>query len=161
MGADLLADQLMYNHRVLQMNVDGLTHDDSLAAPTAGGNCINWVVGHAVSTRNGFLQLLGQGPIWDADRAKLYGRGSEPVTAENAVPLDEILADFDTSQKTLVEALQALSDDDLAAKTPMSFFKGDAETVGSAAAAFIFHESYHLGQTGVLRRIAGKDGAIG
>ena len=27
-------------------------------------------------------------------------------------------------------------------------------------ATFNFHESYHAGQTGVLRRIAGKDGAI-
>jgi hypothetical protein len=57
-------------------------------------------------------------------------------------------------------ALGELSDDDLRAPTEMRFFKGDAETVGSAAAAFVFHESYHLGQSGILRRVAGEEGAI-
>lgn len=160
MGPELLADQFSYNHRVLEVNTQGLSQEDSLASPATGGNCINWVVGHVVATRNGILELLGHEPIWSSERAAPYRRGSEPITAASALPLPELLADFAASQKTLVKALSDLSDEDLIVKSPTTFFKGDAETVGSALAAFAFHEAYHVGQTGVLRRVAGKEGAI-
>ena len=160
MGSDLLADQLSYNRFAVQTNTDGLTQEDSLASPVAGGNCINWVLGHVVATRNGMLKLVGREPIWDKERTELYERGSEPVQAGTALPLGDILSAFTASQETLVDTVRTLSDDDLSAKSPISFFKGDEETVGSALAAFLFHEAYHIGQTGVLRRVAGKDGAI-
>ena len=72
----------------------------------------------------------------------------------------EILDGYSESQKAILAALGELSDEDLEAKSPLSFFKGGKETIGSALAAFAFHEAYHIGQTGVLRRIAGKAGAI-
>jgi uncharacterized damage-inducible protein DinB len=34
------------------------------------------------------------------------------------------------------------------------------ETVGDQLAFLQFHEAYHIGQAGLLRRLAGKDGAI-
>lgn len=160
MGPELLSDQLSYNHRVLEINTEGLTHDDSLAAPSGGGNSLNWVLGHVVASRNGMLKLLGREPIWGKERAAPYDRGSDPIAAETALPLAEIKADYAASQQTILAALGELSDQDLGASSPISFFKGDAETVGSALAAFIFHEAYHLGQTGILRRVAGKEGAI-
>ncbi len=160
MGSELLADQLSYNHRVVKVNTEGLTHDDSLAAPAGGGNCLNWVLGHVTTSRNGIAKLLGLEPIWDEQRAAPYGRGSEPISAETALPTKEILADFAASQKTILPALTALTDEDLAVKSPISFFKGDEETVGSALAAFVFHETYHIGQSGILRRAAGKEGAM-
>jgi len=160
MGPELLADQLTYNQRVLAVNTDGLTQEDSLVAAPGGGNCLNWVVGHVVATRNGLLKLLGREPIWGQERAALYRRGSDPIRADNALPLAAILADYAASQETILAALRELSDGDLAAATAMSFFKGDAETVGSAIAAYVFHEAYHIGQSGILRRVAGKVGAV-
>jgi uncharacterized damage-inducible protein DinB len=160
MGPELLADQLTYNQRVVAINTDGLTQEDSLVAAPGGGNCLNWVVGHVVATRNGLLKLLGREPIWGQERAALYRRGSDPIRADNALPLALNLADYAASQETILAALRELTDDDLAAPTEVRFFKGDAETVGSALAGFVFHESYHVGQTGILRRVAGKAGAI-
>ncbi len=160
MAAELLADQLSLNLGTVKINTIGLTHEDSLVAPPGGGNCLNWILGHLVASRNGMLRLLGREPVWDADRAKLYGRGSEAITAETALPFDEILADFAASQEPVLAAVKALTAEDLAASTTMRYLKGDAETMGSALATFIFHESYHVGQTGLLRRIIGKEGAI-
>ena len=160
MGSELLADQLSYNHRVIEANTAGLTQENSLATPAAGGNCLNWVLGHVVTSRNGIAKLLGLDPIWDPQRAAPYSRGSEPITEETALPMEEILADFAASQKTILPALAGLTDEDLAAKSPLSFFKGDKETVGSALAAYVFHETYHIGQSGILRRVAGKEGAV-
>ena len=160
MGPELLADQLTYNQRVLTVNTEDLSHQDSLAAASQGGNCLNWVLGHVVATRNSFLKLLGREPIWAEERAAPYRRGSDPLTAESALQVADILADYATSQQTILAALEGLSDEDLGAKSPQTFFKGDAETLGSALAALIFHESYHIGQSGILRRVAGKEGAI-
>ena len=33
-------------HKVVQLNVDGLTQSDSLIQPSPAGNCLNWVAGH-------------------------------------------------------------------------------------------------------------------
>lgn len=160
MGAELLADQLTYNQRILEANLQDLSHEDSLAAPAQGGNCLNWVVGHVVASRNAMLKLLGCEPIWDDDHAAPYRRASDPVSKETALPFAEIIEAYSVSQERLLQGLSSLAPEDMEAKAPMSFFKGDEETVGSALAAFLFHESYHIGQTGVLRRVAGKAGAV-
>jgi uncharacterized damage-inducible protein DinB len=34
------------------------------------------------------------------------------------------------------------------------------ETLGSLLAVALFHQAYHAGQLGILRRIAGESGAI-
>lgn len=160
MGPELLADQFGFNHSVVKINTRDLTHEDSLVTAPGGGNCINWVLGHVVASRNGVLKVLGRDPIWDDERAGPYARGSEPITADNALPLEELLADYRASQKTILEALGELTDEDLKAKSPISYFKGDQETLGSVLAGFVFHEAYHAGQTGTLRHLAGKQGAI-
>lgn len=160
MGPELLSDQLNYNARVMVLNCDGISDEESLSAPQAGGNCLNWVLGHIVATRNRMLGLVGCDPVWNEKMAEPYRRGSQPISAKNATPLAAILEAVDQSQAALLEALSGLSDEDLGGSSSIQFFKGDAETLGSALAAFVFHEAYHVGQTGVLRRVAGHEGAI-
>jgi len=53
-----------------------------------------------------------------------------------------------------------MSPETLAAKPPRNMTGDPNETVGTNLAVFAFHESYHVGQTGVLRRVAGKPGVI-
>ena len=65
MSAQPLVEQLGYNQGVLKINLEGLSQEDSLIAPSRGGNCINWVVGHVVTARNSMLKLLGKDPIWN------------------------------------------------------------------------------------------------
>lgn len=160
MGPELLALQFGFNYQAAKANAADLSQAESLACATAGGNCVNWVLGHVVSTRNGILKLLGRDPIWDKERAKPYSRGSQGLAAEDALPLEEIMADYRASQKTILTALGEMTDEDLEAKSPIEFFRGDEETIGTALASFAFHEAYHVGQTGTLRRVAGKAGAI-
>ncbi len=112
-GAEILANQLALNHGTVNVNTKGLTHEDSLVAPPSGGNCLNWVLGHLLVARNDLLKGLGRDPVWGEERVERYSRGSNPITAGEALPLGEILADFAASQETLVEAVNALTDDDL------------------------------------------------
>jgi hypothetical protein len=64
---------------------EGLTHADSVVQPPVQGNCLNWVMGHVLDTRNDVLKLLGEPAILTAAQAKRYGYGSEPVCGEGPI----------------------------------------------------------------------------
>jgi hypothetical protein len=137
----------------VKINTEGFTEADSLVQPS-GGNCCNWVLGHIVASRNGILRLLGESPIWSDQEIELYKRGSAAIKAGSAACSHEkMLADFQRSQEQIQSALKRMSPEDL------SRVDGDG-TVGQKLATLHFHEAYHVGQLGLLRRIAGKEGAI-
>lgn len=48
--------------RVVARNVDGLTHDDSLAPAAGDGNTANWILGHLVNVQNEVVKLIGAPP---------------------------------------------------------------------------------------------------
>lgn len=156
--AATLVLQLRYTHGVVNRNLDGLDEDQARALPPEGGSSANWVLGHLVHARNGMLAMLGRGPVLDPDVAEAYARGSRPG-AEPAA-LADLLAAFDAAQEPLLEALPAAGADVLDRPAPFSPRNDPDETVGSLLAGLLFHEAYHAGQLGVLRRRAGHPGAI-
>lgn len=148
------------NRRVLEANTNGVSHQESLAGPAAG-NCCNWVVGHIVASRNHVLRLVGEEPVVDEATLAAYQRGSEPLRdGSRAREFDQLLRDFARSQERLDAALSSASNEQLAAPVPEGVPKFGDGTVGTALAMLHFHEAYHIGQTGLLRRLAGKPGAI-
>jgi len=154
MSPEVLQRLFDVNHQALQLNVEGLSHEDSLLQPHPGGNCLNWVAGHIVATRNDVLRLLGQEPIWSAEDAAHYKRGSKPIqSAAGARPFESILTDFARSQERVRAGIGNLSSESMAEK------RGDS-TLGMALHFLQFHEAYHIGQAALLRRMAGKEGAI-
>jgi hypothetical protein len=140
------------NHYAIGVNARDLSHEESLLGPGPAGNCANWVLGHIVANRGAILSLVGEQPVWDADTVERYKRGSSPITKDKAKPFPEILESLDRSQERLVAGLARLNEGDLG--------KDDGESLGSKLAFLQFHEAYHAGQLGLLRRIAGKKGAI-
>lgn len=147
---------LDFSHRSLGMNLDGVTHDESLAAPGDGGNCINWVLGHIVVHRDQMLALLGQAPLLDPAVTARYGRGSPPVTADadDVQTLDALKDALDRSYRRLRDSIAAADEAAFAAASG----KG---TMGDALIFLLGHEWYHGGQVGLLRRITGHTGALG
>jgi uncharacterized damage-inducible protein DinB len=142
------------NQYALRVNAEGLTQEDSLLQPPGGGNCLNWVVGHIVANRNHILRLLGEEPIWTDAEAEPYKRGSAPIRdSSHALPIERMLQDFDRAQERIRSGLDRAGDEGLAAAA------GD-KTVAEQVAFLHFHETYHIGQTALLRRMAGKAGAI-
>jgi uncharacterized damage-inducible protein DinB len=161
MSVETLELFFRYNHSVVRINIKGLTHEDSLHQPSAGGNCLNWVLGHIVATRNSVLEILGEEAIWNGETAERYARGSAPVAGDaGAMRLETIVEDFNSSQQRIMKALSALDPRRLADPAPSGTTKNENETVGSLLAALAFHETYHTGQSGLLRRLVGKPGAI-
>ena len=161
MSAEMLGTLFHYNHYALKVAIRGLTHEDSLQQPAPGGNCLNWVLGHVLANRNTVLRVLGEEPIWSAETAGPYERGSAPLTdAKRAVPLKEMLEDLDASHKLVREALKNLPPERLAEAPPAGTTKDEDDTVETLLTVLAFHEAYHAGQTGLLRRLVGKPGAI-
>jgi len=153
MNVDTYAMLFQYNSYSINANTENITHEESLRDPGPGGNCINWVLGHIVSYRNDILELLGAEPAIDKEKSEPYLRGTGPLEGAAAVDSDELLSLLKKSQEVLDGRLKEMKGDDLDKPA------GD-KTVGARLAFLQFHETYHAGQLGVLRRILGKKGAI-
>lgn len=146
---------------VFARNLDGVTDEQARVLPPQGGSSLLWVAGHIVSTRMALLELIGGEPFWSEDRRAAFRRGSTPSEVPDLPTLDELRADFRRSQEPVVAALAVLTPERLAEPATFSPTNDPEETVGTLLAALAFHESYHCGQLGVLRRTAGLAGAIG
>lgn len=148
-------------HAVVRMNTDGVSHGESLARPHPGGNCLNWVVGHLACVGNKVLGLLGQPPVADEAVLARYDRGSALLTdPAEAMDFGELLALWDEACARLDAGLATLTPEVLDQKAPSSPTGNPDETMRSLVTTVVFHQAYHCGQTGVLRRISGKEGAV-
>ena len=146
------------SYEVLKKNLNGITHEESLYQPESDGNCINWIVGHILSTRNSAVQMLNHQPFWNQEEAATYERGSEPIKdGSRALNFTKMFTDLDRSQERLIACLSGVSEAQLNAPSPIPSV---GETMEEALFIMQFHESYHAGQTGLLRRIVGKEGVI-
>ncbi len=158
---EVLRHQARLAHQVVRLNAEGVTHEESLIQPHPGGNCLNWIVGHLVAIYDRSLPLLGQEPVMAAGAMERYERGSPPLRdPAGARPLDELLAAWDEASRRADAGLAGLTRADLDRRAPFSPGDDPDETVRSLLSTVVFHQSYHAGQTGVLRRIAGREGAI-
>jgi hypothetical protein len=158
---EVLRHQARISHQVVRLNADGLSHEDSLIQPRPGGNCLNWVVGHLLAIYHHVLPLLGQEPVMPKEVLKRYDRGSPPIrNAAEAIEFSELLAAWDECSRRVDLGLAGLDAEVLAAPAPASPRNNPNETVGSLLSTISWHQAYHCGQTGILRRAAGKEGAI-
>ncbi|HEX6368267.1 MAG TPA: DinB family protein [Longimicrobium sp.] len=163
----VISDIQIYQHQagmtqgVVRANTAGLTQEDSLVQPQPDGNCLNFIVGHLVNVYDKVLPLVGQEPVL-GDAVKRYERGAPAIRdAAEALRLDDLLAAFDTQTERFLAGLATLTPEALERPMPGPDSGGElTETVRSLLGTILFHQAYHAGQTGVLRRIAGKPGAI-
>ncbi len=162
-GTDAATLGLLYEitYSVLGKNTDGVDAGASLHSPERGGNCMNWVVGHMLHARNSILELLGQEKVGDAAQLERYARGTaSPTDSSDALSWDDMKKDFATSQERLRAGIAAATTEHLASPMPEDKNPFDVASVGQMLSVLNFHETYHVGQLGVLRRLAGMDGAI-
>ena len=142
------------NVRIAQQQTEGLSHADCLLQPPFQGNCMNWVLGHVTDTRNSVLTHLGLAPILSEAQANRYGYGSEPVCADGAdlVPLGEMLAKLVASQAAIETRLAEITPEELAVETESHL---GTTSLGAYLFFLYWHETYHVGQTELLRQLAG------
>lgn len=159
-GNDLIR---LYEFSYLSMgrNLEGVTHEDSLIGGNPAGNCINWVLGHVVSTRSSIMKFVGVDQPHN-DELDRYRRGTEPIgSGETLIDFSILRRMLDDSQAQLLPALGEIPQARLDSPIPEEWgFPSGQGNIGNALARLAAHESYHNGQIGLLRRILGKEGAI-
>jgi uncharacterized damage-inducible protein DinB len=144
--------ELKLNYGVIQAQVDELSNEEALLQPPYQGNCLNWVLGHVVHSRGAMLELLEMEPLWHASAYARYARESEPILGgDDALPLEQILADLCSAQEQLLARIKRL-DNAALDRVP----NGDERSLGEQLNFLSWHETYHVGQTEALRQLAGK-----
>jgi uncharacterized damage-inducible protein DinB len=158
---DLLRRQVSMTHDAVRKNVEGLTHADSLVQPLPDGNRLNWVMGHLVLVDQRMLRRVGLPQVMPEDALARYSRGTPPLQeSDEATDFRTLVDAWNMSQPRLDAGLDALTPaalESLAGATPAG---KPTDTVRTLLTTLAFHQAYHAGQTGVLRRMAGKPGAI-
>lgn len=152
MNATEITELFARNLGTLERNLEGLEPEDFLVRIGEDGTHLNWLIGHTLLSRQNLLVALDPAlrPD-DLDAMKTaYVRGTKSSNAET-VPTQHLLETLRTTQATLKHALES---SDLNQPGPR---KG---SLADFALFMAWHETYHVGQSGVLRRLTGKPGAI-
>lgn len=158
---EVFATQARMAQFVVRANVEGVTHEESLVSPRSGGACLNWVLGHLMEVYESALALLGQEAVMGNEAVKRYARGTPPLMdAAEAVRFEKLVAAFDEASERFAAGLSGLTAEVLDRPAPASPTGNPDETVRSLLGVICFHQAYHAGQTGLLRRVVGKAGAI-
>jgi hypothetical protein len=153
LGNELLAKAFARNHWIIEAQTAGLTHQDSLVQ-VPNLNCLNWVLGHLAEGRDQVLALLGEAAALGEEGAR-YRRESDPVTGDGpgVVPLPRLLAVLKEGQGRIAAALATLPEEAL------SEGRRDGDRIlplGTLLHFANWHDTYHVGQTELLRTLAGK-----
>ena len=156
LSPDVLTSFMNGNKFVLGKQLDGLTHEDSIMQLPFRGNCLNWVLGHIVNSRDNALRILDCDPYLTEEQATLYESGSDPITADSdALQLDWLWETYLNQDEAIRQALEKLTMDDL------EQVKEDSErTIGDRLRGLMWHETYHVGQTEYLRQLTGTNDKI-
>ena len=154
-----LADGFSLNLRLIHMQTDGLSHTDSLIQTPYNINCLNWVLGHIAVNRDNVLLLIGGEPVLSDTAYHRYESGTEPIKEceEGVIHLEQLLELLNEGQERISNAAGKLSAADLDKQIQV----GDASMpVINRLFGFYFHDTFHTGQTELLRQVAGMNDKI-
>jgi uncharacterized damage-inducible protein DinB len=107
------------------------------------------------------LQLLDEPMVWTREKHVRYERDSQPViSGDDAFHFEQILADFATTQERLVNALKQQTAENLAEVQKELIPSTPAQSIAEWLHFLVWHETYHVGQTELLRQLTGVDDKV-
>jgi uncharacterized damage-inducible protein DinB len=156
MQVDTLVGTYRRLNGIMQSQTSGISHEESLLQPPFRANCMNWVIGHIVQSRDIMLMVLnGEGQL-SAEEAALYKRDSEPITdGAKALPLEHLLQLYQRSTERLIAMIIDASHEVL-----LTWHEETQSTILERLQSLVWHETYHIGQLEPLRQLAGKNDKI-
>jgi len=114
---------------------------------------VKWIAGHIVNTRISLWSIL-TGKADDPVYSKLFGKGTSGITNQLFPDINEILEKWETVSSELMKSIENCTDDFLMSKPPFQTSIPDNTMIGLIA-FMTAHESQHMGQISVLRKLAG------
>ncbi|MCK6490706.1 MAG: DinB family protein [Planctomycetes bacterium] len=128
---------------------DGLVRDPA-------GHDARWIAGHLTVYRRRLVAMMGLPPLSDAwDTA--FQKGTTPDAVPTELDGAQIVRAFHDAHGVMAPRWEALTEADLAKPLGRTLPDG-GNTIGAGLRFLLWHETYHLGQLGLLRRLAGKPG---
>ena len=151
------------NQWLVEKQLEGLSHEDTMLELPFRGNRLNWVVGHLAEHRDWMLRAMDCTTLMPAKEAMMYRRGSEPLMDDSdAVAIETLLGYLRQTKTCLENQLQSVSDDFLMEipTTGILLESHRDKTRLQRIKGLQWHETYHMGQLELLRQLAGTDDAI-
>lgn len=145
-------------------NLKGISHEDSMMLPGSGGNSINWIAGHILTSRTSILKLVGGDRFLSQEEAAPYGREVERLNpGDKCESMERIREGLESTEKDLQKKLRDIPDSALAQNIDMPGFpfKLEEPTLDAYLTFLLYHEGYHTGQLGLCRCVIGKEPRIG
>jgi uncharacterized damage-inducible protein DinB len=156
MDTSTLLHSLGTTNFVVNRNLEGINQRDSLVHPQPEGQTFNWILGHMVKTRNEILELMGRKSLYPKNKFEMYT--PKGFSEAKALDIEELKGAFNALQIELEHGIKSLSPAKL--NEPASLRPDRSDTVGSILNTIMWHEAYHAGQLGTMRRVIGKEGKI-
>jgi len=153
------AESFALNLRLIKLQTEGLSHEDSLIQTTYNINSLNWVLGHIAVNRDNVLRVLDAEPLLSDNESARYKRGSEPVRTDDGLilSLESLLYVLERGQETISAVLSSLTVEDMDREIQLG---ENGVTLESRLFGLYFHDTYHTGQTDLLRQVAGKNDQV-
>ncbi len=140
------------NSRLLENCLDGVTEAEAQGRPNDRSNSVAFIAAHLVNTRAWMIRYLGGDEPEPFGGALAYGTAID--SAARVPSLDETLDAWDEISERLETRLATCTAAQLAAPSPEQF-PGVPPSVLDGLGFLLQHESYHLGQLGLLRKFLG------
>lgn len=142
--------QFDLHNRLFNNVLAGISDSDAGTQAHSSANHIQFLAGHLVYTRLMMKDLAG---IAADDRFAQFDKNMDPALAY--LPLSEIVAKWNEMAPKLSEALKHLPAEALSGPGPFPSPMG--ASLEDCLGFLMHHEAYHLGQLGILRKMAGQD----
>jgi hypothetical protein len=148
-----LVFQLKMQGRLFKNVIEDLESTETSTLIHPNSVHLDWLIGHIVAVRYGLSVLLDVAytpPTWMQYFDK--GKGMQDVEYPT---ISEYKTTWDELQNKVLHRLENISDKELDTKNNFFPVKLFSNTVLEAAYFFAHHESYHIGQIGISRKILG------
>lgn len=142
------------NRGLIEMQIEGISDEQSLLQPANGGNCLRWVLGHLAENLIEILRILGVEPTKEAEILKRFIRTSAPIIGEEPglLRLEEIMRLYAQLESQIFEKLNAMVEREF----DEEIGSGEQKSrLGGELFFYAFHHHYHIGQLEYLRNLAG------
>ena len=152
-----LARSFRFNERLLDVETEGFEPADwDSPAGERGGNAARWILAHVTLYRRRILRKLGEGVAeepWEA----VVDQGVKTAEVSTLPQPPELRARFVAAGEALGRRLSVLTAADVERESG-DFHPDGGRTVADWVRFLYFHEGYHLGQVGLIRRLRGRPG---
>jgi hypothetical protein len=148
---------LELNSALLRRALDGVDPDTWERRPNDRTNNLAFIACHALDARFYLMKLIGHERTnpWQS----LFDASTDVTRMKEYPPVYELVAEWEELHEATLLQLEELSAAELDADSSVTFPTADRSVLGGLS-FLAFHEAYHVGQLGLVRKYVGLDPVV-